>query len=82
MITSELFCDQVDTPFVAFELVCRLAQWFCVLLVMSNNTIRMIFCIGMVECEDLGYGKKLKIALDGNDIDNMFRIFVVIWLIF
>ena len=26
--------------------------------------------------------KKLEIALDGNDIDNMFRIFVVIWLIF
>ena len=49
---------------------------------MSNITIRMIFCIGMAECEDLGYGEKLEIALDGNDIDNMYRIFVVIWLIF
>ena len=49
---------------------------------MSNITIRMIFCIGMVECEDLGYGKKLEIALDGNDIDNIFGIFVVIWLFF
>ena len=60
VITSELFCDQVDTPFVAFELVCRLAQWFCVLLGMSNITLRMIFCFGMVESEDLKYGRKLE----------------------
>jgi len=49
---------------------------------MSNITIRMIFCIGMIEGEDLGYGKKLEIALDGNDIDNIFGMFVVIWLFF
>ena len=29
-----------------------------------------------------GIWEKLEIALDGNDIDNMCRIFVVIWLIF
>ena len=40
-----------------------MAQWFCVLLVMSNITIRMIFCFGMVECHDLRYRKKLEIAL-------------------
>ena len=60
VISSELFCDQVHTPFVAFELVCRQAQWFCVLLGMSNITLRMIFCFGMVECEDLRYGRKLE----------------------
>ena len=60
VITSELFCNQVDTPFVAFELVCCLAKWFCILLGMSNITLRMIFCFGMVESEDLKYGRKLE----------------------
>ena len=50
----------MDTPFVAFELVCHLAQWFCVLLRMSDITLRMIFCFGMVESEDLKYGRKLE----------------------
>ena len=49
-----------------------MAQWFCLLLVMSNITIRMIFCFGMVECHELRYRKKLGIALDGNDLDNIF----------
>ena len=58
--------------FCLYRTVCRMAQWFCVLLVMSNITIRMIFCFGMVECHDLRYRKKLEIALDGNDLDNIF----------
>ena len=58
--------------FCLYRTVCRMAQWFCVLLVMSNITIRMIFCFGMVECHELRYRKKLGIALDGNDLDNIF----------
>ena len=65
------------TPYVFLSFL-----YFSSVKLMSKITIRMIFCIGMAECEDLGYGKKLEIALDGNDIDNMYRIFVVIWLIF